>query len=420
MKSIARITTAHRFPEVPMRRNRSTTLTRVAVASVIVATACERPTSPDNPAAFGPAPTRAEVDLAAPLVAYATQLAATPVATAFAGGPAVQEGAGRRATVASMTLRVDDDGRQCPGALTTIQAAVAAAPAGATIVVCPGTYHGSVDIVGPSKNGLQLIAAGTEHGDQHADNARSVDKVVLAGDDSQANGFYLQDVSGVRVQGFTVRDFGLGPSMPGTPGMGNNIVLLRAHGNVIARNVLAGSDMMGILLVNSGRNLVEHNVARDNDAHPYGFGCGIMLSATSLADKALSANNVFRNNVTRGNPLAGIMIRNAGPGTVVSGNVFSSGGRFGLTVWDTNNALLEHNEASHNRGLFTNAAAAQYAYGIDLRRSDGSVVRRNIAVDNGPAAASFDVFWDGVGAVNFDGNRCDTSQPGTLCSRGDD
>ena len=405
---------------------RVTTLTGIAIASVIMTTACDRPTAPGGAAAFDPGQ-RPDVDLAAPLMAYAKQLAAIPVVKALAGSLAIQAGAVRQSEEASPTILVDDDGEQCPGALTTIQAAVEAASAGATILVCPGTYHGSVNIWGPSKNGIQLIAKGKSKGKgddgeiDDEDDARDEGKVVLAGNHTQENGFYLQDVNGVRIQGFTVRDFGLGPSTPGPVfGMGNNILLLRAHGNTISRNVLTGSDMMGIFLVSSGSNLVEHNVARDNDVKPYGQGCGIMLSAPDAAGKALSANNVFRHNVSRGNPLAGIMIRNARTGTVVSRNVLSKGGRLGLQVWDTQGALLEGNVMNDNRGLFTWPAEPQWAHGLDLKRSGESTVRRNIAFRNGRAAGSYDFFWDGVGVVSFDHNRCGTSQPAGLCKRGDD
>ena len=392
-----------------------------------MATACDRPTAPGGAAAFDPGQ-RPDVDLAAPLMAYAKQLAAIPVAEAPAGSLTIQAGAVRQSNEASPTILVDDDGKQCPGALTTIQAAVAAASAGATILVCPGTYHGSVNIVGSSKNGIQLIAKGKSKGKgddddeiDDEDDARDEGKVVLAGNHTQENGFYLQDVSGVRIQGFTVRDFGDVPSSSTVQGNGNNILLLRAHGNTISRNVLTGSDMMGIFLVSSGNNLVEHNVARDNDAKPYGFGCGIMLAGPGAAGKALSANNVFWHNVSRGNPLAGIMIRNAGTGTVVSRNVLSRGGRFGLQVWNTEGALLEGNVMNDNRGLFTWPAEPQWAYGLDLERSGGSTVRRNSAFRNGRAAGSFDFFWVGVvGSVSFDHNRCGTSNPGGLCERGDD
>src|SRR5437870_2511533 len=41
--------------------------------------------------------------------------------------------------LAQRVILVDDDGAQCPGAVRTIQEAVATASAGATIVVCQGT-----------------------------------------------------------------------------------------------------------------------------------------------------------------------------------------------------------------------------------------------------------------------------------------
>jgi TusA-related sulfurtransferase len=53
---------------------------------------------------------------------------------------------GPATTVAQTTLFVDDDGAQCPGAFSTIQAAVNAAAPGDTIHVCNGRYRESVDI----------------------------------------------------------------------------------------------------------------------------------------------------------------------------------------------------------------------------------------------------------------------------------
>jgi pectin methylesterase-like acyl-CoA thioesterase len=60
--------------------------------------------------------------------------------------------------------RVDDDRRQCRNAeFTTIQAAVAAAPPGATVEVCPGIYRESVVVDKP----LTLSGPGSGQSNPH-------------------------------------------------------------------------------------------------------------------------------------------------------------------------------------------------------------------------------------------------------------
>ena len=63
-------------------------------------------------------------------------------------------------TASGNPMLIVDDGFDCPNAqFTTIQSAVAAAPAGATIKVCPGTYVEQVTIPA-GKNGLRLFSEG--------------------------------------------------------------------------------------------------------------------------------------------------------------------------------------------------------------------------------------------------------------------
>src|SRR5205823_2619413 len=123
-------------------------------------------------------------------------------------------------------LTVDDDGLDCPASVRTIQEAVAAAPAGAVILVCPGIYQKSVSIVGPGRNGLKLIATGAEG------------SVVLQGDYTERDGFHLENVSSVLIRGFTVRDFGTKPTTDTEWGVGNQIYLQDAHYNTIEQNTL--------------------------------------------------------------------------------------------------------------------------------------------------------------------------------------
>ena len=160
--------------------------------------------------------------------------------------------------VAGQTLFVDDDGAQCPGALRTIQEAVARASRGTTILVCPGTYLKTVVVKGHDKDAIKLIALG------------HTDEVVLQGDHMEMNGFHLEDVDNVVLRGFTVRDFGMGasetlPSGLYRAGMGNGIYLLNANFNTIENNRLLQNDMMGIDLWDSANNTIRYNLAFDND-----------------------------------------------------------------------------------------------------------------------------------------------------------
>jgi len=185
----------------------------------------------------------------------------------------------------SPVITVDDDGADCPGALHTIQEAVAKAPAGATILVCPGNYNGTVNIIGPEKTALKLIAVGRE------------DEVVLQGDNTERDGFHLENVTNVLIRGFTVRDFGVTATTGAVWGTGNQIYLENAHYNTIEQNHIINGDMMGIMLMDSGNNIIQRNVVHVENAAL--ANCGIHVQGSK------SANNVLQQNLTSGNKMAG-------------------------------------------------------------------------------------------------------------------
>lgn len=293
---------------------------------------------------------------------------------------------------AQQTILVDDDGVQCPGALATIQDAVASASTGDTILVCPGTYHGQVNVIGHGFDGLKVIANGTQ------------EQVILKGNHTECDGFHLEDVNNVLIRGFTVRDFGCVATSATVFGVGNNILLLRAHHNRVEFNRVTNSDMMGIYLVNSGDNLVQHNVVDAND--PNGAGCGIMVEG------AASSNNVLRHNVSSGQPLSGFMIWFAGSGNVLEDNTVNNNGRWGIVSRATNNIRIEGNRANSNRGMWATSPVPRGAgYGIHVFSSTGVTVRANEAHHN----AAFDLLWDGSGSNVFSDNHCNRSSPGGLC-----
>jgi parallel beta-helix repeat protein len=292
-------------------------------------------------------------------------------------------------------LTVDDDGADCPNSLRTIQEAVARAAAGATILVCPGTYHGTVEIAGHAKDGLKLIAAGSQN------------EVVLQGDYTERDGFHLKDVNSVLIHGFTVRDFGNLATTATVWGDAKQIFLENAHYNTIEFNQMIDGDMMGIGLMDSGHNLVQHNsvtVERGNLAN-----CGIHVQGAG------SVGNEFLLNQLIGNQMAGIMLAGAGSGNHIAHNSILSNGRFGITNGGTNGTIIEGNRISYNGGPWGvtpyPAAVLGLGRGIAVTTSDGVVVFDNRLRGN----SEVDIFWDNAGSNKFDWNACDSSNPAGAC-----
>jgi parallel beta-helix repeat protein len=295
----------------------------------------------------------------------------------------------------SRALTVDDDGAECPNSVRTIQEAVTQASAGSTILVCPGTYHGTVEIAGHSKDGLKLIAAGGQN------------EVVLQGDYTERDGFHLKEVNNVLLRGFTVRDFGNLATTATAWGDGKQIFLENAHYNTIEFNQMIDGDMQGIMLVDSSHNLVQHNavvIQRGSLAN-----CGIHVQG------AASVANEFLLNLLVGNQMAGIMMSGAGPGNHIAANSILSNGRFGITNSSTNGTLIEGNRVSYNGGPWGptpyGAALLGKGRGIAVTGSDGVVVFDNSVRGN----SEIDIFWDSNGSNKFDSNACDSSAPSGAC-----
>jgi parallel beta-helix repeat protein len=294
-----------------------------------------------------------------------------------------------------LLLTVDDDGADCPNSLRTIQEAVAQAPGGATILVCPGTYHHTVEITGAAKNGLKLIAVGRQ------------DEVVLQGDYTERDGFHLKDVSSVLIHGFTVRDFGNLATTATDWGSGRQINLENAHYNTIEFNQVIDGDMVGIGLTDASHNLVRHNeilVERSNLAN-----CGMHVEG------AASAENQFTQNLFVGNQMAAIMMSAAGPANFIGDNTMLHNGRFGISNRATNGTTIVGNRISYNGGSRSitpyPATVLGLGRGISVTGSDGVVVFDNRLRNN----SEVDIFWDNAGSNKFDSNGCDSSNPAGAC-----
>jgi len=290
-------------------------------------------------------------------------------------------------------LFVDDDGAQCPGALSTIQEAVTKATPGTTILVCPGTYTKQVSIVGEAKNAIRLIALGGDG------------EVVLEGDHTQPHGFFLNNVSNVLIRGFTVREFGNKPTTASGFGSGCGINLNDASYNVIENNRVTRTDMLGIYILNAAHNIVRHNLVFEVDAQ--GFGLGIILEGRGSTD-----NLVFQNYVL-GQPGAGIMVSGAGPGNIILDNNFSNNGQWGMTHSNTEGTLIENNRFSFNAGAWgvITSQSDRRSTGIALTKSNNVSVVGNVVRNN----TLFDLSWDKSGEIIFSGNVCETANQPELC-----
>jgi parallel beta-helix repeat protein len=250
---------------------------------------------------------------------------------------------------------VDDDRVQCPDAqYTTIQAAVAAAPAGATVLVCEGTYEEHVEIATPAKNDLKVKAKGKP------------EDVVLDGLDTLMHGFELTNVSGVLIEGFHVTryhdDIWLNPD---------------ADGNTIRKNMTTFAFDHDGIVVQGDRNLIERNLSFGN-TQP--ISCGISVG-TGGSFNVVRRNEVY-NNPNTGILLGGGLLGPAGPGNRIVHNHSHDNGKplagilggNGITNAISPDARIEHNFVHDNNrhGILVTGAA-----------STGVVVAHNKVVHNG-------------------------------------
>jgi parallel beta-helix repeat protein len=265
-------------------------------------------------------------------------------------------------------LVVSNNGERCPqAAFATIQGAVNAASAGDKILVCPGVYQEMVTVSGAAKNNLQIWARA------------ELGPVVLDGmDHTLVAGFLLQHVSGVVIHGFTVREFHEA-----------DIWLQHADNNVVRENALTAAGHDGIELSSSSGNLIEHNRSFDN---PASNACGVNIAGSG------SRGNRVRHNLLRNNNW-GIQVVAGAVNNVVFGNESVANRNRGIRTVGATGTVIDLNRTERN------------PIGIAVVRSTGVQVARNRSFDD----TIFDLFWDGMGAVSFSENHCDTSSPDGLC-----
>jgi parallel beta-helix repeat protein len=327
----------------------------------------------------------------------------------------------------------------------SIQAAVDAAPPGATIYVKRGTYAENVAI---TKDGITLLSRGanivppatpvgnacSSPGGTATEGICAVGDVSFSDDGPPVVNVPLKNVT---ISGFNVTGF---------PGSG--IFFLGAENPVVKRNVTTENEEYGIARFSSSGGLIIGNKASGSDE------AGIYVGDSPNADVLVAGNEAADNGAF------GLFFRDAAHGDVVGnrvhGNcigaiVLNTGGnvaadwRFTANKITGNTAFCPANEeeqtdASSGIGIAIAGGADNKIYGNFIRDNtpsgavdfaggvvvadigipganppSGNVVKRNIILGNQP-----DIVWDGSGTGNvFERNLCRTSVPDGLCGSWD-
>jgi parallel beta-helix repeat protein len=254
-----------------------------------------------------------------------TVLSALALALAF--------GTANRKVAAAATLLVDDDLVQCPTAtFPSINAAVAVAGAGDTIMVCAGTYNELVQV------NKTLTIFGAQSGVDARTRAVPVtsESVVGSGD-----GAFQILANKVVIDGFTIQGVTNNPSDPPFTGLGagiwSNPGFNGTNGGHQIRNNIIQNNINGIFLHNDGTFAakVERNLIKNNNAPGPGSGTGI--------DSELGSSNMtIDSNKFVGNDGQAIAL-NPASNVTVSSNEFDSNGRAFFLLDLTSSTIITNN-----------------------------------------------------------------------------
>jgi hypothetical protein len=231
--------------------------------------------------------------------------------------------------VKAAVLKVDDDHEQCPDATyTNINSAVAAASAGDTIKVCPGTYNETVDIT----KTLTLDGAGP---DPKARTGDSTKEAIVTG--VTFYGFSVQ-ANGVVIDGFTFQGTSGGPGVFTGAGF---------SGYVIRKNLFR-DNVFGLYFNSNGasKSFARENVFSANNRSGAAGGNGIYSDAG--LKNALIEHNSFSLHES-----SGIVLTSVGLGGVdtvsISHNTSKEDSSF-IAIFNSVSTEIDHNDVSKSTG----------------------------------------------------------------------
>jgi hypothetical protein len=376
------------------------------------------------------------------------------------------------------TLCVNSGGNG--GCFKTIGAAVAAASAGDTIQVAPGTYSEGVTIgkslslIGANSANTIIDARGQPNGVyiDGLDNA-GLDEVVVSGftiQNAKFEGILVTNASRVTISDNRVvnNDLALNPSVPSCPGQpafetsedfdcGEGIHFSGVDHSIVANNLVEHNGGGILLSDDTGRthdNLITGNFVRNN-----AFECGITLASHPLYDGIDSRmprgvdNNTISGNESSGNGLAiegqgagvGLFVAPGPPpgglevsGNLVIGNRLTGNGLPGVTFHlhtantgqNLNNNLIANNYIAGN-AADTEDAATPGPTGINvfgIAPITGIIIAQNVIKDeaidvavNTPALVGVhlnNLLGQQIGVDNLDGGRVNATENWWGCAKG--
>ena len=285
------------------------------------------------------------------------------------GGAALA--ASPHSTFASPSAKPGGAGTSCATArYASLQAAIATAAPGSTVVACPGTYRGGVVVTKPltllgvnatidasgSDNGVTVPVPGTKVEGFTVEGAigegilvvgkpgHPVTHVTVSGNVVKGND--LGNPTGAPISTSHYRECNASGKVPGDCGEG--IHLMVAADSVVSGN-LVEDNSGGILVTDefgpADHNVIEYNVVRDNV-----LDCGITMPSHSttafVKGKLVPAaggvyDNLVEHNTVTGNGTkgqgAGVLLAVAAPGgadydNTIADNTIEGSGQSGVTV----------------------------------------------------------------------------------------
>lgn len=296
-------------------------------------------------------------------------------------------------SLSSATLVVDDDLAQCPNATFTtaagIQLAIAAAPAGATIRVCPGTYTPitvprTLRLEAPRQSGraVQCQEALTP------DPTR--DAIIDAGNTPTVGVTLAAD--GIVLSGFTVQNTSGNPGIYALPAFSGyelefNVVQLNTFGLYL--------NASGVLVTD-----VHHNCFRFNNKVGAASGAGI------YSDAGLQNAVVHENTFTGQNSASMIFTLNARSFDVLHNDAFDDAGTIVLVEAQNARVAFNHIRNTTSSGIFVGGGVATTTIEYNLiEHPGGTGITTNtlfVAVQN-----TLSILKNKIVGSPFDGIRLD-------------